>query len=365
MNPHTVIWSEAIAVCLALSRVIADPLAILDVHEAPKPGVTVVWSPLFQASWDQLNAEHGGKPTKVVPPNALVDFLDNFTWNTDAVMPDGGYAVFAGPATPDFINATSQSVRERFKVELEVQPVASKNALAVIGIMIRNLSFERRFFRAEKAALPFSDTTGKVHQVQFFGTAGIHSDGYGDAVEVVEYFKGGESFLLRMATNQKNEDLVVFRPGEPLSIAHAVTRVKAALKNAVKGQDGALNDGRLHKNDIVKIPFLTMDAETNFARQLQGARSYAGEKDPWEITSATQITKLDLSEEGARIRVETEISDMPFGVEPESVKVRYVPRHFICDVPFFVFAWRKDAEWPYFASWIDSGAALKTFPKRK
>ena len=80
---------------------------------------------------------------------------------------------------------------------------------------------------------------------------------------------------------------------------------------------------------------------------------------PWKLYRVEQITRFDLHEEGARVRVETGFEAKPFsGLPPPPA----IPRNFIYDRPFFVFLWRDKAEWPYFGAWIGDTSALKPFP---
>lgn len=80
---------------------------------SPMPeGGTVVWSPLFQATWDAMNAHLGGKPASIDPPNELMVRLDAFDWKADAVMPEGAWKTWAGKATPDFLKRVNSEARE-------------------------------------------------------------------------------------------------------------------------------------------------------------------------------------------------------------------------------------------------------------
>lgn len=57
------------------------------------------------------------------------------------------------------------------------------------------------------------------------------------------------------------------------------------------------------------------------------------------------------------VRVETSMDADLFG----SMSDDYLPRKFHYDRPFFVFLWRKDAEWPYFGVWLGDAKALRKF----
>jgi len=351
-------------ILIAALPIFAEPHAVLDVEKLPPRGETLVWSPLFQASWDKLNLMHGGKPEKVVPPNALIANLDDFQWREDEVMPKDGYVTFAGRSTPEFFKSTAIEIKRRFGVEMTPSRLpSSPRGIAIYSILLRDLNFEKKFFRSKKQSLDFKDRLGKVHKVQFFGTIGNYSGNYGSSVKVINFKDHGKSFVLSIATDRSDESLIIYRPDQAVSFAAAIEHVKNVMKSPFDGPYGSFMDGALHKNDTVKIPYITLKTNTDFTSQLQGNRYYSGETRPWRIALAYQITHFELFEKGARIRVETGVGDEPFGEPPAPRRVTYIPRNFVCDEPFFVFAWREKAKWPYFATWIDGKEALKMFPQ--
>lgn len=353
-----------IALFIAGFPVLGGTNAVLDIEKLPPQGQTLVWSPLFQASWDKLNAMHGGVPEKVVPPNKLISRLDQFQWRMDEVMPKDGYATFAGPTTQEFAQATAVKIKKQFGVEMTPSnATAVPGGVSLYGILVRDLSFQKGFFRSRKNPLSFKDGTGATHDVKFFGTIGRHSGKYGNSVKVLDYKPLKKSFILSIVTDRVDETLIIYRPDLAMSFGKAIQQVAGAIKVPFDGPYGSLTDGTLHKNDTVKIPYLTLNANTFFTSQLKGARFYAGENQPWQIAQAYQITNFELFEKGARIRVETRVDDGPFGGPPPPPprRVTYVPRNFVCDEPFFVFVWREGAPWPYFSAWIDGDAALNTF----
>lgn len=337
--------------------------AVLDTSRLPEQAETRVWSPLFQASWDKMNANHAGKPVKIEPPNPLITRLNNFKWNQASVMPKGGYAVFSGPATPEFAKTTAKKIQQLFGVEMAPSRIPTHHlGTALYAILIRNLEFERHFFRSRRKPLIFKDGLGKSHAVSFFGTTGVHSNNYGQSVKILSYNKTRKTFILSIATTSKSERLIIYRPNRSLPFKTAVKHINSAIKTPLKGPYGSITDGTLHKKDTIKIPYIDLKTDTDFASLLRGARYYLGETLPSETTVAYQITHFKLSEKGARIRVETHHNDNPFGeLLPKPKRITYIPRQFICDEPFFFFAWRDGATLPYFAAWIDGKTTLKPF----
>lgn len=338
------------------------PKGILNLDEVPPNGVTQVWSPLFQASWDQLNERQKGALKEVMPPNDLITAMSEFQWKIKEVMPQDGYAVYAGPATREFTKKTADSIKAKFKVEFDPGEVsAGAGGKVAYGILRRDLKFKKKFYRSREKALTFRTGTGETREVAFFGTAGRFSGGFHDEVKVLQYDPAVKSFVLSIATDHEGESLIIFRPDQKGSFRQAIEHVKQAVATPLAGPFGTLRDGSLHGRDIVKIPYVTLNTETDFCGELGGDLYYEGDPVPWNVAKAVQIVGFQLVEDGAKVRVETRAEAQPFGDAPKLPPV--VPRHFICDEPFFVFMWRDGANWPYFVSWIDGGEGLQAFPK--
>jgi len=351
MPRHTLIFT----VLMMFSHpAVAEPHVILDIKKFPKPGETVVWSPLFQASWEKMQSLHAGKMAKVEPPNTIISRLEKFQWKKEDVMPKDGYALFAGPSTPEFAKATAQKIKEQFGVDMTPSRLPTNpRGNAIYGILLRDLNFKKQFYRSRKRPLRFIDSTGSSHEVSFFGTAKKNSAAYQKHVQVLTYKKAEKSFILSVDTDKLGEKIIIYRPIQRISFRTAIENVLDAKKSPLAGHWGSEQHRYIHENDIVKIPYLTLKTDTDLTKQLNGRRYYENEKN-YSITSmAYQVTHFNLSEKGAKIQIQTGMDDA-FGGAP-------LPRQFICDAPFFVFAWRDKASHPYFAAWIDGKEALEAF----
>ncbi|WFB35084.1 hypothetical protein P3T73_13035 [Kiritimatiellota bacterium B12222] len=338
--------------------------AILDVERIPVKGESWIWSPLFQAAWEKINACQQGRLEKVVPPNPLITKLEDFEWDEDKVMPKDGYAVYAGPATPAFAEETAATILRDFDIRVEPNRIpVVEQGLAAYGILLRELKFKQKFFRSENRPLNFHSSTGEVKDVSFFGTAGKYSATYSDVVQVLDHQPKSGSFMLSISTEREDETLIIYRPEKPLRFQKAFEDVKLAILQPFNGTRGGATDGSLHRQDVVMIPYTSFEEETSFMSKLGGTLYYGDQEKPWRIVKAFQLTKFELFEAGARVHVETGIGMEPFGAPPTPRPV--VPRRFICDAPFFVFLWKTDAEIPYLALWIDDFESLTPFLKKQ
>lgn len=337
----------------------AEVATVAHPEQALPAGRTVVWSPMLQAAWDQLNARHGGPAVKVDPPNPLIARLDGFRWDSANVMPETGWKAWAGPSTRDFadvVNAEAAKLLGKpegpFKLENE-----SPGGLSFYGVLARNVEFHDAFHRSRKKPLSFNTRSG-AKEVHFFGSSGEASAGYGNSVRVLAWRPVDKSHALQIRGKADDDTVILYLPPTAQDFATACRwlRTWRGQYQQKPRRFGAWNDVGLHEKDVVQVPYLKLEAVADFTPDLQGARTFKGSGLPWQIVKAEQRTMFELHEKGARVEVLVEGGDDPFGGPPEPP--RLVPRHFIYDRPFFVFLWRDKAEWPYFGAWIGDESAM-------
>lgn len=326
---------------------------------SPLPeGETVVWSPLFQATWDSMNKEIGGKPQKIEPPNELMARLDAFAWEPEKVMPEGSWKTWAGMAKPDFlkrVNAEAAQLTGEAEGPFRFSGEQRSNTVACFGLLDREVEFVKPFFRSK--AVPLAFGAGKT-PVSFFGATADHAEDYGDALKVLVYRPVDGSHALEISCKGGDDKVILYRPSKAQDFATACRWIREWRKgfDANAALPGGWDDRHLHEGDEVRVPYVSLDAAADFSESLRGGRIYGKPGDPWRVRRAEQITKFKLHEQGASVRVEASIEADPFAAEP-----RNYPRRFIYDRPFFVFLWREKAEWPYLGVWVGDDSALRKF----
>ena len=344
---------------LFVASATAEVVTLAHPSEALPAKETAVWSPLFQATWDQLNRELGGKPDKIESPNTLLNRLDSFEWKADTVMPAGSWKTWSGPATADFLKRANTEAAAMlhqdngpFKLSEE-----NPNNFAAFGLLDHEVTFEKEFLRARNEPLIFR-AVEKETPVHFFGCRGDMSGELRYDVRVLAFRPIDRSHAIQISCKGADDSVILFLPPKALDFATACAWLRKwrAEANPAKSVFGAWNDALLHETDEVRIPYVNLDSKADLTSRLQGARFFGGK--PWRIARAEQVTRFELHEKGARVHVEVSLEAFAFS---STERIRIIPRKFIYDRPFFVFLWRDKAEWPYFGAWIGDASTLKAF----
>ncbi|GAA5497080.1 hypothetical protein Rhal01_03268 [Rubritalea halochordaticola] len=348
----------AVGMLLVSGPLSAAPKVLIVPGEEIRPGESAVWSPLFQACWEEMVKQNGGLIVKVEPENDIIKQLSSFKWKRESVMPENGYKTYVGPADEAFLKKSAEDARQTFGVDLPIEKVVQNPAgVAVMGVLKRDVEYFKHFYRSKAHGLKFKTSSGEEKVVSFFGTAGNASEDFNNCVRVVAYEDGGKSFALSVQGKQ-NESVVIYLPkGDVSSIQQAIDSYQKLPP--MNGEPGKLNDGYIHKKDSIKIPYLNVNADRDFTSALEGQIYYQGSGIPKVMTAAYQSLEVSLHEKGGTVRVKYAGSDAPFGgpIKPKVIE----PRKFICDRPFYVFFWKNKEDLPYLAMYVDSLDVMEEF----
>ncbi len=334
----------------------AEIVAVAHPEEKLPHDKTVIWSPLFQAAWDDIH-QSLGEPVKVEPPSVLMNRLDHFVWKSDSVMPRNCWKVWAGEATQELIDkANTEAARLTGEKTGPFKIVPRPDARIALGLLDRNLLFKKALHRSENVPLEFHLADGTTPKVHFFGARRKASGAFRELVRVLTF--QAETHALQIA-GDGDESAVFYLPEKPASFIEACDKLREWRSKKLEGVFGSAQDPNLHENDDLRIPVLKLDNTTDFVPLLKSRRYFKDEGLPWILFKAEQRLKFELTEKGAKLRVEVEMGMDPFG-EPQQLP-QIIPRFFHYDRPFFVFLWRDQAEWPYFGAWIGDSSALEEF----
>ncbi len=329
------------------------PLAAsADIRAIPHPATplsyeqTVVWCPLFQATWDKLK-ETAGPLSAVEPPNELISRLEEFRWGAAETMPDGSWKTWSGPASQDFVDGVNKEAAGMtgettgpFKL-LVPDPLG----IAAFGLLDREMEFVRELHRSRTIPLRFKGG-GEESDVSFFGTKG--STGF---VEVLSWQPESRSHAVRIRCKDPADSVILWLPPENITFTSACGKIQEWITG--------YSDDTLQPLDQIRIPYLELETVSDFSPMMGGVINFERKKG-MRVVQAEQITRFKLHEKGAKVRSEASIAMNPFGGPPEP-KVPPPPRDFIYDRPFFVFLWKRGAGWPYFGAWIGDAGSMESF----
>ncbi len=257
-----------------VSPTLADIVAVPHPGEALPTASTVVWSPLFQAAWDQLNASLGGPPDRVDPPNKLMAELDAFRWETAKVMPEGSWKAWCGPATQDFLKqvnieaaAITKESEEPFVLKSE-----TNSSLAIFGILNREVEFQHAFFRSTKIPMTFH-SLGMDHPVRFFGVRDELAGKFAGSVRVLAWRPVDGSHALQITCKQADDALILYLPprGQDFATACHWLRTWRSRFQPDAALTNGWNDSFIHRGDEIQIPYVKLESKADFTSQLGGS----------------------------------------------------------------------------------------------
>lgn len=345
------IWKHlAFVVPASVCFTTAEPLAV-PLPSSPAPhGKTVLWSPIFSATWDALKVETG-KVLGVDPPNATINALEAFRWNRDATFPAGSWKTWCGPATEAFlktVNADAMTMTGDTNAPFRLQDFNSSHK-AAFGLLDHKIEFSRELHRSKAVPLKFKTETTES-PVAFFGDRGHHP-----ALKALLWNPADKSQAVQIRCKNEEDSLILYLPPASMDLQSACERIAELLKEDANPQGGA----SFESLDEIRIPYLTIEIETDVASALTGNIHFEKLGPGSSIAEARQLVRFHLHEKGAKVRAETTIAASPFGpVEPRTPPP---PRHFIYDRPFFAFMWRKGSDWPYLATWVATADGMEPF----
>ena len=346
---------------LMISAASGQVFSLMHPAEPMPENRTVIWTPTFQAAWDALNQDLGGKPNKVEPPNEVMKLLDGFVWNADASMPKGSWKAWAGPATQAFVDEVNRQAAEiamddQKPFRLATDSPSSRVAFAMLS---RQVTFKKAFLRAKHDAMGFH-AGGKMHPVAYFGLPRKNAATRGEHVRVLAYRPAEHSHAIQIECRENDDAVVLYQPAKQLDFLTACSWLRTWRREQFDAENlsGQWNDPRIHDMDEIRIPYSNIEVDSDFTSQLTSSRYY--ENGPWRIARAGQISRLKKKKKGAAVEVRSYIAADPFGGVERPI---IVPRRFYYDRPFFVFLWRTNAEWPYFGAWIGDDSTLTPMPE--
>ncbi|RBP43794.1 hypothetical protein DES53_105193 [Roseimicrobium gellanilyticum] len=372
----------------ALGQVANPPSleATLDVGEQFRNGVSLIWSPVGNATWSDLLDFHQVDKIHMDPRSPTAEVLNAFQMDKSKVLPPGTFT-FAGEDSPE----SRDKVREALKKQVGasaasmigpyVPPDISASNPARPVLMVCSIA-RQPFFPSHFAPDPnprlFTDRLGVHHRTLGFGTAGKFASQYTNVEVLADDLAGHQVLRLDFASTglESQEFVVLSTPGQHRSMEEAVKEIHGLL-----GKVGEVSrvvevggvkyqyTSTLEAGDELWIPYLQARVLGEYP-DLVG-KSYLKSPDGrrwWELRQVSQFLNWKLDHTGAVVEATAAAAaapQEPFGDPPASQQAQAQPKklplyrkQFIFNKPFIASLWRKGSDWPYLACWMDGPEML-------
>lgn len=370
--------------------------ATLQLDETFKPGVSQIWSPTGQATWDALRGYHRVKKIGLEPRSATAKALDEFTWDQAATLPPGTL-IFAGDYTEAFASQIRQELLQKIgkqaAVMIEPPPepglIPGTNVIRLkSAIMVSALIARPKFpsaFQADSNARPFTTSKGSSVPVFGYGADGALAGKMGDNLLVLRDDLQSSQIIevvLYTGNNNDRQRLILARDPGITSLQKGIDLIRSARKSPIPAAREIEAQGRrwLYANTLSTIdqfwmPELKASILCGFGDLI--GRTYLHENRDtekhrwWEIKKAEQLLSLRLDNTGALV-------ESVFKIAPDFLSMAGeekaggttapqtapappppYPKRLLYKGPFLACLWRADADLPYLACWVDGDALLR------
>ncbi|WP_437759407.1 hypothetical protein [Sorangium sp. So ce1389] len=294
----------------------------------------------FALAWAELQRLLGSEDVLVEPTELSRSLSRAALLAADAVDPAESFAS-AGEGGAALAAIRAGLARRFGEAQTRLLPQSvPAHALVAFAFLRATIAFERPFLRDRAQGLAFRGA-----RVQCFGHWGGAGAGvYAGAATVHRYESPGD-FVVELR-GRGGASIVVARRGGWSTLADATHDALAAVDRGPGRWARLWGQASLQDDDILQVPVVSLRADASF-EGLLGRPIVPGDR---VLVAACQTMELDVDERGARIVSEA----LALGVKSR----RRRGRELVCDGPFLLALRRAGAQAPYFAAWLQSGAAF-------
>ncbi|WP_437650246.1 hypothetical protein [Sorangium sp. So ce362] len=294
----------------------------------------------FVLAWAELQRKLGSEDV-LVEPTALSRSLSQAARLAAGAVDPAESFVCAGEGSAAVATIRAELARRFGEEQTRLLPQSvPAHALVAFALLRATIAFERPFVRDRSHGLSFREA-----RVQCFGHWGGAGAGvYAGAATVHRYESPGD-FVIELR-GRGGASVVVARRGGWSTLADATHDALDAVDRGPGRWARLRGQVSLQDDDILQVPVVSLRVDASF-HELLGRPIVPGDR---ALVAACQTLELDVDERGARLVSEA----LALGVKSR----RRRGRELVCDGPFLLALRRAGAQAPYFAAWLQSGAAF-------
>jgi hypothetical protein len=317
-------------------------------EEEIEPGNNLIYCSTFQIAWNMLQDSIIEEEIELSGDPRIARML-NKQRSTAKDVSEDCYVAMVGELTEEFLQKINDALQEKFgdQAPEEVKEAILPNMPQIFSYayLYKNLQFPHEFESLEKPVHFHSRDT--VTDVKAFGIEKLSDANkeLGEQVQVIEYEREAgyasapKSFIVGLESKSENDQIILACVEPEANLLQTIQKVSQKVKKA--------SFGSLKPDETLQIPKLDFNVDHSFSELTN--REFLNEGwEGWFISKATQWIRFKLNEKGAVLKSEARIVMLKGPIS----------RRFVFDKPFLIYLKQKDAEYPYFAMWVDNTELL-------
>jgi hypothetical protein len=307
----------------------------------------IVFSSTFQMAWNELKESVVKGNIKLNNEPPLVGFL-NVGKPSKKDLSDKDHVALAGLQKDNIIKRINDELKIKFK---EGAPTVSSDTLKspddilAYAYLFKNLKFKHTFEALKKPIEFYNGTKIKAFGIDKYSLNEKH-DKLGKQVDIYGYRYDENdkrySFVVKLYSESQNDEIVLASIKPKETLIDTVGYVSGIVE---KEQPVILGEG-----DRLAIPVINFNLLKSYDELMDKNLLNTGFTD-YRIAQALQSIKFKLDEKGAVLKSESKV-----GLEKWSGGDKH--KSLIFNEPFLIYLKEKNADYPYFAMWVNNTELL-------
>jgi hypothetical protein len=317
-------------------------------EEKIEPGNNLIYCSTFQIAWNMLQDGIVREEIKLSGDPPIAKML-NKQRSTAKDLSEDCYVAMVGELTEEFLRRINNALKEKFgdqapdQVKETILPGVPQ--IFSYAYLYKNLQFPLEFESLENPVHFHSQDT--VTDVKAFGIEKLSDANkeLGKQVQVIEYEREAgyasapKSFIIGLKSKSENDQIILACVEPEANLLETIEMVSKKVEQAPPAS--------LKPDETLQIPKLDFNVDHSFSELTN--RNFLNEGwEGWFISKATQWIRFKLNEKGAVLKSEARIVMLKGPIS----------RRFVFDKPFLIYLKQKEAEYPYFAMWVDNAELL-------
>jgi len=305
----------------------------------------IVFCSTFQMAWNELkdniiksNIQLSGEPP-------LVGFL-NSGKSSKKDLSDKDYVAKVGFKKDNIVKNINDELKGKFKNDaptVDEGLLTDPDDILAYAYLAKALKFKKEFEAFSDPINFNSDKNVKAFGIDKFSDNGKHAE-LGKQVDIYGYNNTNteKSFIVKLKSESENDEIILALVKPKDSLIDTVNYVSDIISKETPD--------KMATGDKLAIPVIDFNILKKYNELIDTRILNTGFQD-YKIREAMQSIKFKLDEKGAVLKSEARIS-------LAKSAARSNPKYMVFDRPFLLYLKEKNADYPYFAVWVNNDELL-------